>query len=90
MWMLVAESGELVGSCWALNEVPSMIGRAAGCAISLRDSEVSRNHCSVGVRNGGVFFEDQGSRNETLLNGIPARDGNLEKGDKLTIPNNKA
>lgn len=85
MWLLIAESGPHCGSCWSLSTVPTMIGRGAGCNIVVDDNEVSRNHCVVTVQDDSVYFEDQDSRNSTLINGVPLDRGSLGKGDKLTI-----
>ena len=85
MWLLIAESGPHCGSCWSLSTVPTMIGRGAGCNIVIDDNEVSRNHCVVSIQDDSPYFENQGSRNATLINGVPRDRGSLEKGDKLTI-----
>ena len=85
MWVLVAEAGEQVGTCWNIGDEEVIIGRGAGCQIFLRDSAVSRKHCMISHNDEGIAFEDLGSRNTTLLNGAPIISGNLALGDKLTV-----
>jgi hypothetical protein len=48
---------------------PAYIGRAAGSAIRIEDSSVSRLHCSLSIRSGGaVLIADVGSANGTYVN----------------------
>jgi len=48
---------------------PAYIGRAAGNAIRIDDENVSRLHCSLSLRSGGVVvIADVGSANGTFVN----------------------
>jgi hypothetical protein len=47
---------------------PAYIGRAAGNAVRIDDPSVSRLHCSLSVRIGGVVIADVGSANGTYVN----------------------
>ena len=85
MRVLVAESGEYKGTCWELSNVPLTIGRGSGCVILLSDTAVSRMHCTLRIEKDGVHFEDQASRNATLVNGVPKSSGRIDPGDRLTI-----
>lgn len=85
MWVLVAESGEQAGSCWGVEEGTLSIGRGAGCGIILQGGDVSPMHCVIRENNGFIEFEELEGANRTLLNGVPARMGQMRKGDKLTI-----
>lgn len=49
-----------------------MIGRSPDCTLTLDDPLVSRHHARVSVESGGVYLDDLGSRNGTLVNGRPA------------------
>jgi serine phosphatase RsbU (regulator of sigma subunit) len=63
-----------------------VIGRAAGAAIVIPDTRVSRQHARIVRRNGEWWVEDLGTRNGTLLNGEPmAGAAKLEAGDRLDI-----
>ena len=51
---------------------PAYIGRAAGNAVRIDDPSVSRLHCSLSVRSGGiVVIADVGSANGTYVNENP-------------------
>ena len=60
------------------------VGRGGGCGIVLDDTFVSQVHARVFRRDGGVFVEDLGSRNGTLLNGKPVGNAQrLRRGDRV-------
>jgi VWFA-related protein len=49
-----------------------VIGRAANCDVALtEDKEVSRNHCELTLEDEVVRIADLGSKNGTLVNGVP-------------------
>jgi DNA-binding winged helix-turn-helix (wHTH) protein len=50
-----------------------LIGRAAECAIRLRDRRISRQHARVTIGPAGVVVEDCRSHNGTTVNGAPLR-----------------
>ncbi|HWE47069.1 MAG TPA: SpoIIE family protein phosphatase [Caulobacteraceae bacterium] len=52
-----------------------IIGRAAPADLVVPDSEVSRSHCRVELRNGEALVTDLGSTNGTYLNG-----------ERITVP----
>ncbi|MGH7331115.1 MAG: FHA domain-containing protein [Polyangiaceae bacterium] len=63
-----------------------LIGRSPSAAIRLSEPMVSRVHARIELRGAGVFVEDLGSRNGTLLNGTPlAREAVLSPGDRVRI-----
>jgi pSer/pThr/pTyr-binding forkhead associated (FHA) protein len=47
---------------------PVLVGRSAACEVPLADTDVSREHAAVSLRDGQVFVEDLGSRNGTFVN----------------------
>ncbi|MBN4046729.1 sigma 54-dependent Fis family transcriptional regulator [bacterium AH-315-P07] len=65
--------------------MPLTIGRGSGCVIVLSDTAVSRMHCTLRIEKDGVHFEDQASRNATLVNGVPKSSGLINPGDRLTV-----
>ncbi len=48
-----------------------LVGRAPSADLRLSDPRVSRLHARIEVRDDGVYVEDLGSRNGTLVNGNP-------------------
>lgn len=72
--LLVVESvdGDLrrTGAGFELRTV-TRIGRAATNAVQIDDTFVSSDHAVLALRDGRWWLEDQGSKNGTLLNGLP-------------------
>lgn len=78
-------SGSLVGEeteRWLTGQL--MVGRDPACDIVLDDPSVSRRHARVFLAEGGVYLEDLGSQNGTMVNGaaihMPCQ---LRSGDEL-------
>jgi len=63
-----------------------VLGRAIDATIVFEDAEVSRSHARI-VRNanGSYMLEDLGSRNGTLVNGVPVQRQLLAFGDKIQL-----
>jgi pSer/pThr/pTyr-binding forkhead associated (FHA) protein len=63
------------------------VGRAPGCGVALpEDTFVSQLHARVFRRDGGLYVEDLGSTNGTLLNNQPVTTSvPLRKGDRLQV-----
>lgn len=60
-------------------------GRDPSAGLHLEDDRCSRRHLRLSSTPEGLAFEDLGTLNGTLLNGIPARSGILKEGDVLEI-----
>ncbi len=62
------------------------IGRASTNRVVLRDEVCSRNHCEVFQSGNDWTLRDLGSRNGTLVNGVPIKgDWELEEGELIEI-----
>jgi pSer/pThr/pTyr-binding forkhead associated (FHA) protein len=61
------------------------IGRKLDNDLRLEDTTVSSHHAKLLVRNGGLFIEDCGSTNGTLVNGVLIKDKMLANGDVVMI-----
>ncbi|MGH7818812.1 MAG: FHA domain-containing protein, partial [Candidatus Binatia bacterium] len=63
-----------------------VLGKQTDCDIVLSNPKVSRRHARIAARNGGLYVEDLGSTNGTLLNGRPV-DGErrLAPGDVIEV-----
>src|SRR5262249_19425850 len=61
------------------------IGRGREAQVRLSDLAVSRLHCRVEVRDGGVVLSDAGSAGGTLLNGRPVTEHLLPLNDTIQV-----
>jgi pSer/pThr/pTyr-binding forkhead associated (FHA) protein len=62
------------------------VGRTDDCQIRIRSSQVSRRHCELYEKRGGLVVKDLGSSNGTFVNGKKVRGEKvLEPGDELTV-----
>jgi predicted component of type VI protein secretion system len=69
-----------------LTEGQFVVGRSAGCQLSLDDPLVSRRHALLVVAREGVTVEDLGSRNGVVVNGDRIAGVRLvSPGDKILI-----
>jgi pSer/pThr/pTyr-binding forkhead associated (FHA) protein len=70
----------------ALGDGQFVVGRSAGCQLSLDDPLVSRRHAMLIVSRDIVTVEDLGSRNGVIVNGqrIPGKTA-IQPGDKILI-----
>lgn len=62
-----------------------VVGRNPDCGLVLSDPSASRRHLEIVTDKGRFLWRDLGSSNGTLLNGQPARGGELKPQDLLTI-----
>jgi signal transduction histidine kinase/CheY-like chemotaxis protein len=63
-----------------------VLGRAIDSAVVLHDPEVSRSHVRITRSQAGAYvIEDMGSRNGTLVNGVPLEKQFLVFGDKIQV-----
>jgi pSer/pThr/pTyr-binding forkhead associated (FHA) protein len=57
------------------------IGRAPDNGLVLKDAKVSGKHAKITASGGGVFIEDLGSANKTIVDGGPT----LDAGQKFEL-----
>ena len=62
-----------------------IIGRGQGADVVLAESTMSRAHAAFLCEDEGLFVEDLGSTNGTLLNGQSAKRRALRDGDELRL-----
>ncbi len=64
-----------------------MVGRDETCDIVIPNPRVSRRHCVLLQNARGLQFKDLESTNGVFVNGIRAKEGILEAGERLKIAN---
>lgn len=80
-----ANDGEAQPAVYPLLPMTS-IGRAPSNTIVLDDSYASSEHALISLRGRQWWLEDLGSRNGTLLNGLPLKEAAvISAGDIVTI-----
>lgn len=62
--------GANAGQIYAMTKPRMILGRGAGVEIQLQDSEVSRRHAMIEIRNEQGFLTDLGSTNGTFVEGL--------------------
>ncbi len=70
---------------WRMNRLLALVGSSARCRVRLRDTSVSRVHCSLVATPRGVWVVDLRSRMGTRLRGELIGLARLEEGDTLQI-----
>ena len=68
-----------------ITDRPIILGRQPDCDIVLDDSNVSRRHAEIVLRDGDIVLTDLGSTNGTRVNGSPIRSSVLSSGDAVQI-----
>lgn len=67
-----------------------VLGRDAGCDITLDDKRASRLHCELTLKKGEIYIRDLDSKNGTLVNGVPITGAvKLETDDTILLGNSE-
>jgi transcriptional regulator with GAF, ATPase, and Fis domain len=82
---LVAISGPLRDSVFALPTTDLSLGRDASNGLPISDPSVSRRHCLIRREGSGFKVSDLDSRNGTLVNGEPVKDHWLHHLDEIAV-----
>ena len=82
---LVAIAGPSAPRTFGLEEGSISIGQADDCDVVITDRYVSHRHCLLEVGPTETLIRDLGSKNGTLLNGLPVTESVLRPGDRITI-----
>jgi hypothetical protein len=82
---LVVESDSLLGQTFDL-AASNLLGRSPENGVSLRDATISAYHARLTYQGAQWLLEDLGSRNGTMVNGIPVESPMVVTyGDLLTV-----
>ncbi len=77
--------GKNKGEIFELIEVETFLGRESNNQIVIKDSSVSRRHCSIKNYDGQFFINDLQSLNGTFVNDQAAKNHLLQDGDKIRV-----
>jgi len=82
----IIKTGKYQGKTLKLPERTITIGRELECDIRVSDSDVSRKHCELVLREGELYVVDFESRNGTYVNDLPIQEETpLHAGDQLRV-----
>ncbi|MDO9540970.1 MAG: FHA domain-containing protein [Kiritimatiellia bacterium] len=83
---LIVEAGPDQGREISIRPEGARVGRSSNNDIALTDPVMSRYHCRVFFKpNEGLWVEDLGSANNTLLNSAPVHIVRMQAGDRLAL-----
>ncbi|HEX3351641.1 MAG TPA: sigma 54-interacting transcriptional regulator [Terriglobales bacterium] len=82
---LLGLSGPLKGTAFPLPGGEVSIGRDSSNQLWVADPALSRRHCLVIAEGEKFSIRDLGSRNGTLVNGVPVEQQQIRHGDQLYI-----
>lgn len=83
---LIVEEGPEKGREITVRPEGIRVGRSSNNDVVLNDPAMSRFHCRFVFKPGsGLWAEDLGSANQTLLNDKPLHEAQLHNGDRLAI-----
>lgn len=84
--LTVLSAGSAAGKALPINTAQFIIGRDPGCNLRPASAMISKRHCAVLVKNGGVFLRDFDSTNGTFLNDEQIKgEVSLKDGDVLKV-----
>ncbi len=82
---LLAVTGPLKDSTFALPNGEVLIGRDPANLLSIADLSLSRRHCALSRDGDGYKIRDLDSRNGTLVNGVAVKEARLRHGDQIAV-----
>jgi Nif-specific regulatory protein len=82
---LLAVSGPIKDSTYAITTDEVAIGRDPSNSLSVSDVALSRRHCLLSKKDGGFWISDLDSRNGTFVNGEAVREKSLQHGDQISM-----
>ena len=82
---LLGIAGPFQGAAFSLHEGNVSIGREPSNDLWIADPALSRHHCLLLPQGGQCAIRDLGSRNGTLVNGVPVEEQLLRNGDHISV-----
>jgi predicted Zn finger-like uncharacterized protein len=84
-YSLAVIAGGQAGSVFQIHKPRILLGRGSAMDIQLRDSEVSRRHAAIEIRDPEVTLTDLDATNGTWFNGSKIRTAKLSHQDEFTL-----
>jgi predicted Zn finger-like uncharacterized protein len=84
-YSLAVIAGGQAGSVFQIHKSRLLIGRGSAMDIQLRDSEVSRRHAMLEIRDPDVVLTDLDATNGTWFNGVRITTAKLDHQDEFTL-----
>jgi len=82
---IFVEEGGSAGKKIVIPDTGARLGRSSKNDVSLVDPLLSRHHCRIFFKEGGLWITDLGSANETLLNGVKIDEAPIYRGNRIMI-----
>jgi predicted Zn finger-like uncharacterized protein len=84
-YSLAVIAGDQAGSVYQIHKPRIFLGRGSAMDIQLRDSEVSRRHAVLEIRDPEVVLTDLGATNGTWVDGTRIQQSTLGHQDEFTL-----
>jgi transcriptional regulator with GAF, ATPase, and Fis domain len=82
---VIGIAGPFQGVTFSLSEGNVSIGRDSANDLWNVDHRLSRRHCLLSIQGEKFIIRDLGSKNGTLVNGVPVTEQLLHHGDHITV-----
>jgi len=82
---IIVEEGSEAGMKITIPENGARLGRSSKNDFSLVDPLLSRHHCRIFFKDGGLWITDLGSANETFINDEKIDEAPIHRDDLITI-----
>jgi len=85
IFKLKGTSGSVINQSFELGEL-FVLGSSADCEVQIEEPGVAARHAEIVCVDGEtLLLKDLGSKNGTLLNGVPVLEATLSSGDEIHI-----
>jgi pSer/pThr/pTyr-binding forkhead associated (FHA) protein len=82
---LVVLSGPCIGACFAIPDVPIVVGRSPEANVHIDDPWISNMHALIERRGGELWVVDLGSRNGTFVDGQRVIEARVRPGSAVAF-----
>src|SRR5579884_4210017 len=82
---LIVIAGGNIGELYKISKRRTLVGRAPGADLRIREDGVSREHLELVHEHGALVLRDLASSNGTYLNGARVEAAQIADGDKISL-----